>query len=136
MKKITPITKKREIYSDFFSDFTENPVSSDLARKTNEDSVKESIRNLIFTNKGERLFQPEIGGNVQKILFENINPSTVITLKESIKELIINYEPRANLIDVDVISNIDDNFIKIIIVFGVINNSEEITLVQTIDRVR
>ena len=45
MARITPITKKQELYADFFMNLDENPVSEDLARKTNEEAVKEAESN-------------------------------------------------------------------------------------------
>lgn len=132
----TPITAKREIYSDFYKDFTQNPVSLDLARKTNVEAVKESIKNLVLTDQGERLFQPTLGSKVRALLFENLTPDLIISIRELIKDTIKNYEPRADLIGVDVTSSIDSNDIQITIVFTVINIEEPITLAITLTRVR
>lgn len=132
----TPITIKRELYSDFFKDFTENPVSQDLARKVNEEAVKESIRNLLLTDKGERPMQPRLGGDIRRLLFENMSPATLTVIKQVVEETIRNYEPRAQLIGVDVRSTIDSNAIQITVVFNVINSEEDITLTTTISRVR
>lgn len=132
----TPLTVKRELYSDFHKDFTQNPVSLDLARKTNEESVKESIKNLILTDQGERLFQPKLGTKVRALLFDNITPDVVISIRELIKDTLNTYEPRAEIIDVDVTSTIDSNDIRITVVFSVINIEEPITLTTTLTRVR
>lgn len=133
-----PITPRqtKELYADFFKDFTENPVSLDLARKTNEEAVKESIRNLLLTDKGERVFQPNIGGNIRRMLFDNITPASIVVIKETVKSAIESYEPRATVIGVDVFSGIDDNNVTITVVFYVINSEEPITLATTIDRIR
>jgi len=132
----TPITVKRELYSDFFKDFTENPVSNDLARKVNEESVKESIRNLLLTDKGERPMQPRLGGDIRRLLFDNMTSATLTIIKQVVEETIRNYEPRAQLIGVDVRSTIDDNAVQITVVFNVINSEDDITLTTTISRVR
>lgn len=132
----TPITAKRELYSDFHKDFTQNPVSLDLARKTNEEAVKESIKNLILTDQGERLFQPRLGSKVRSLLFDNMTPDLIISVRELIKDTLKNYEPRATIIGVDVTSSIDNNDIQITIVFNVINREEPITLTTTLTRVR
>jgi len=132
----TPITAKRTLYTDFFSDFYRNPVSQDLARITNEEAVKQSIRNLLLTDKGERPYQPKLGSDIRKLLFENIMPDTVILAKQIIRETIETYEPRANLIGVDVLANPDLHTIQIIVVFNVINSEDDITLVTTLTRVR
>lgn len=132
----TPITTKKEIYSDFYKDFTQNPVSLDLARKTNVEAVKESIKNLILTDQGERLFQPTLGTKVRALLFDNLTPDLIISIRELVKDTITNYEPRAELIDVDVTSAIDSNDVKITIIFTVINIEEPIALAVTLTRVR
>jgi len=136
MARVTPITKKQELYSDFFMNLDENPVSLDLARKTNEEAVKASIKNLLLTDKGERPYQPNLGCNIRQMLFDNVTPDSIITMREIIKETLESYEPRANIIGVDVTSSIDDNEVFITVVFKVINNSEPVTLVTSLTRVR
>ena len=131
----TPLSTKRVLYSDFHMDFLQNPVSLDLAKNTNEEAVKQSIRNLLLTDKGERPFQPNLGSNLRSLLFENLMPDTIIVAKEMVKETIENYEPRANLIGVDIIAQ-DDHTIAVVIVFNVINSEDDITLVTTLTRVR
>ena len=137
MAPITPLTRRKpETYSDFHKDLTISPVNFDLARKTDEESIKESIKNLVMTNRGERLFQPEIGCDVRRLLFENIGADTVLIAKEMIKNTIKAFEPRADVVDVDVIGDLDKNAITIIIVYSVINREEPLTLSITLDRVR
>jgi hypothetical protein len=136
MAVITPLSRRYETYSDFFKDMTQSPVNADLARKVDENSVKESVRNLILTNRGERLFQPEIGCDIRQLLFENISPDTIIVAKEIIRTTIENYEPRCNIIGIDILGSIDSNNIGIIITFNIINREEPVVLTLTLDRVR
>jgi|TARA_R110000782_G_scaffold106326_8_gene194540 phage baseplate assembly protein W len=136
MARITPITKKLILYSDFFMNLDENPVSLDLARNTNEEAVKQSIRNLLLTDKGERPFQPSLGCNIRQMLFDNITPDVIIVMREMVKETLEAYEPRANIIGVDVTSEIDNNAVTIAVVFKVINSSDPVTLVTSLTRVR
>lgn len=136
VQRITPLSAKRTLYSDFFRDFTENPVSSDLARKTNEEAVKEAILNLLSTNKGERLFQPGLGGNIRALLFSNITPDVIITIREMVRETITNFEPRATLVGVDVTSTVDDNAVAVTVVFRVISTQNPITIETIISRTR
>lgn len=136
MTRITPITKKRETYSDFPKDMYLNPVSFDISRKFNEESVKEAIKNLILTNRGERLFQPDVGSDVRKLLFENFTPATTIVIKERIETAIKRYEPRAELLDVSVIGAPDQNAVQIQIAFSVSMVEDPITLNVIVDRLR
>ena len=133
---LTPFTKIREIYSDFHKDYTINPVSTDLARKINEDAVKDSIRNLVLTDKGERLMQPNLGCDIRKMLFENIPPDVIVLAKDIIEETISKHEPRCNLINVAVTSTIDNNALFVRIVFSIINTEKPVTLDLLLSRVR
>jgi len=133
---ITPVRKKQSLFSDFHKDLTQNPISEDLALKRDEEAVKESLRNLILTNKGERLMQPLLGGNIRAMLFENNTPATIKFLQEQIKATIEEYEPRASLIDVTVQSSLDENTINVTIYFYINNIEQPITLTVFLERTR
>ena len=131
----TPLTE-RVIYSDFFTDFDKHPIRNTLLRKTNVDAVKQSLRNLILTDRGERPFQPKLGGHIRAMLFENITAQTFLTMQEHIKDVIEAHEPRADVIDVVVAETFDDHEIQVTIVFRVVNIQEPVTLELLLERVR
>lgn len=134
---ITPQSRrKQETYSDFFKDLTLSPINNDVARKIDEDSIKESIKNLILTDRGERLFQPNLGCDIRKILFENITPDTIIIAREMIANTLKAYEPRAAVIGIDIRALTDLSTVIITVVFNVINKEEPVTLNITLERVR
>ena len=134
---LTPLSRRKvETYADFHKDLTLSPVNFDLSRKIDEDSIKESIRNIVMTNRGERLFQPNLGCDIRGMLFENFTPDMVVTAKEMISNAIKSFEPRAELIGVDIITSIDTNNLDVIIVYSIINRQEPLTLVITLDKVR
>ena len=97
---LTPLSAKRELYADFGRDIARHPLTDDVVRKTNEDAVKESIRNIVLTNKGERPFQPNFGCDVRKLLFENYTPQTSTLIEQTIRSSIAAYEPRAEVTDI------------------------------------
>jgi hypothetical protein len=132
----TPLNAKKSLYSDFHMDFFKNPVSLDLAVNRDEEAVKQSIKNLLLTDRGERPFQPNLGSDIRKMLFENLTPNTSLVMREMIRETVEQYEPRANLIGVDIIATPDNNAVRVVVVFNVINSEEEVTLVTTLTRVR
>jgi phage baseplate assembly protein W len=134
--RVSPLRKKRVLFTDFHKDLTINPLSSDLALKTNEESIKQSLKNLILTDRGERLFQPNLGSDVRASLFENATPVTLKILEERVKDVINNFEPRVSLIDVDVTSLYDDNKVKVTIYFYVKNSEDPISVTVFIERVR
>ena len=133
---ISPLGKKRILYSDFHKDLTINPISSDLALRTNEESIKESLKNLILTDRGERLMQPNLGSDVRASLFENATPVTLKILEERVRDVINNFEPRVSIIDIDVTSLYDDNRVQVTIYFYVKNREDPLSVDVFIDRVR
>ena len=131
----TPLTQ-RAVYSDFFTDFDKHPIRNTLLRKTNVDAVKQSLRNLLLTDRGERLFQPKLGGHIRAMLFENITAQTFITMQEHIKDVIEAHEPRADVIDVVAAQTFNDHEVQVTIVFRVVNVQEPVTLELILERVR
>lgn len=137
MKVITPLTRKKlNIYSDFDKSLEINPISTDIVLNLDEKAISESIKHLVLTDKGERLFQPELGGNIRRFLFETNTPANLKLLKESIRDTITNYEPRAELINIEVTSNLDDNDVKINILYYARNNESPISLSFVLERNR
>jgi phage baseplate assembly protein W len=133
---ITPIRKKLSLFSDLHKDMTQNPLTEDLSLKRDEEAVKESIKNLVLTNRGERLMQPLIGGNVQAMLFENNTPAIIKLIQEQVKTVIREYEPRATLIDVIVRSSIDESTVEVDVYFYINNVVDPISVTIFLERIR
>lgn len=123
-------------FSDLDLDFIAHPTTKDVVRKTGEDAIKRSVRNLILTNHYERPFRSYLGSNVRKVLFDNINPMTATTLINFIKEVIINYEPRVSLTNVDVSVSIDNNGFDVTISYIILNRSQPVTIKLFLERIR
>lgn len=123
-------------FKDFYNNFDVHPTRGDLFVLEDADSVKNSIKNLIFTNRGERFFQPLIGSDIRRMLFENISPDTTFMIKSFIETTIRNYEPRAKLLAVYVNPTIDELSYNVQIVFSLINNPAPITFNVLLTRVR
>jgi len=132
----TAKTKKINLYQDFKKNLEISPISSDITVWKDEDAVKESIKNLILTDKGERLMQPELGGDINALLFENITPAVLILIQNQVRTTIELYEPRAELIDVIATSNIDDNTVRVNIQFYITNVQQPIKLDVFLERTR
>lgn len=132
----TSTALQQEHYSDFLDGFDIDVVKKDLFKNTNEEAVKASIRNLLLTNKGERLYDSGIGSNIRSILFENFTPSMESVLADLVRTTIENHEPRARLINVHVDSSVDDHYVAVTIIFAVINKEEPITFELILNRIR
>ena len=133
---ITQRSKKITIYTDFKKNLEISPLSQDLTVNKDEDAVKEAIINLLLTDRGERLMQPNIGGNLRAMLFENITPGTLTMIEDQVRTTLDIYEPRAEIIDVLVTSNIDDNVVKIQVHFYISNNQQPISVDVFLERTR
>ena len=111
-ESISPKEKQGEYFSDFLNSFAKTPVGEQLGRVTNEKAVNQSLRNLIKTNVGERLYQPLIGSDVNASLFENNTEYQINNLQFFIETTIRNNEPRVNLVNVLIESSLDFNSIN------------------------
>ena len=113
------------IYKDLNLFFTKHPLTSDVSKVTEVQAIKRSVRNLVLTNRGERLFHPEIGGDVKGSLFENFTPLAEIELQSAIAHVISTYEPRVILEEVIVnnstAQDLDANRLRVIIQFSLAN---------------
>lgn len=125
-----------DVYSDFDSTFLPHPFTQQITRRTNVDSVKMALRNLILTNKYERLRNPDFGGNIRRYLFENFSETTASEIQEHIRNLIRNNEPRVRPITIRVVPNEEKQAINITIIFAtsLVEENQEIEL--TLYRVR
>jgi len=133
--KYTPIAKK-EFYSDFLINFDMNPVTGVLARSTNEEAVKQSLKNLILTNMTERPYQPLVGSRINGMLFDPIDSFTALNIKTEIQQTINNYEPRVSVIEIKVTEYTDQNGYVVTIIFSTINIPQVIRLEFFLQRVR
>jgi len=113
-----------------------HPITGDIASLTNIEAVKRSVRNLINTNFYERPFHPEIGSNVRSVLFEPVSPIVASVLERHVRDVVENFEPRAELIDVQVTDNSDANEYRVQIKFYVVNSSDIVDMNIFLERLR
>lgn len=123
-------------YKDFYIDFDTHPVRKDLYVLEDTDSIKNAIKNILFTDPGERPFAPYFGGGIRGSLFENITNNTAYIIQKQVEISIENFEPRANLIQVVVTPYEDQNGYAITVVFSTINNPNPTTFTTMLTRVR
>ena len=134
--KFTTTPLRSERYSDFYNSFSKNFGTKDLARLTNEDSVINSLKNIIQTRKGEKPFQPEFGCNITGLLFENFSKFTTDAIETEIKTAVENFEPRIKTITVKAIETQDNHSIELQLFFTTINNPDNISISFFLSRLR
>lgn len=127
---------RKPTYSDLDLDFIAHPTTGDVVRKTGEDAIKRSVRNLILTNFYDRPFRSYIGSNAVKILFENANAITAALLKDAISEVIENYEPRVKLTNIDVEFDYDNNGYNATLRYIILNREQPSIITLFLERIR
>ena len=132
------INRKTRQFTDLNLLFTASPVTGDVTKKTDEEAIKASIKNLITTKNYERPFHPEIGCQVYGLLFENVNAVSVQIMRKTIFDVINKFEPRVGVLDVKIQAEDVDrpNDLDVEITFLILNTERPITLSTTISRVR
>lgn len=128
--------KENVVYSDFFKNFNIHPEKKDLARHVNEYAITEALKNLVFTNRGERFFNNLYGCDINRILFENINPFTMDTINTLIRTAIKNFEPRVQVEDITCTALPDNNSIYIDLTYSIVNTTTPVTFSLILNRVR
>jgi hypothetical protein len=124
-------SKTIKVWKDIDMKFTNHPLTNDVNRTFDVESVKRSVKNLILTDYGERPFQPWIGSNIKALLFEQMDPFTISVLKDQIKILLENFEPRVILYNLE-INDLDSNELRVTIYFTLVNSiSGEVFSIDT-----
>ena len=130
------VTSRKKAYSDLDLSFTAKS-SGELYKKVDAAAVRQSVKTLITTNRFEKPFQPSFGADIRGLLFELVNdPLVEYEIDDRIRSNIATYEPRAKVIDVDVVLNPDNNSVSVTIEFQVINTEEIVSLTTNFSRLR
>lgn len=123
-------------YSDLDLDFLPNPITGDLLKVTDEQAIATSIGNILQTSNYERLFNPALGCNLKKYLFEPIDDITTNNIREEITKSITNFERRCELLDVIIQPDYDLNGYTVTIKFFTRNDPNPVTLTFFLERIR
>ena len=115
-----PQQRVSQSFKDISMSFETNPLNEDLIALKNSSAIARSIRNIVFTQPGEKFFNPEFGSRVSESLFEIVDEVSSIGIRDEIRSSIINYEPRVKLLDVVVIPNVDDNEMNVTVKYKII----------------
>ena len=129
-------TRNSRIFSDLDLNFTPHPVTGDLVRRFDENAIKQSLKNLIMTRHYERPFHSELGSPIRELLFDLITPMTSLMVRRAIIDIISNFEPRVQLLDVDVIPSPENNSLYVSITFKIVNTEAPLNLEFILERSR
>lgn len=123
-------------FTDLDLSFLMHPVRKDVNKLKNEQAIIASIKNLLMTNHYERPFQPDLGSNIRKLLFENLDKITSASLEREITQTIQNFEPRVDVKSIVAKPDYDNNGFSVIMTFTLINLTAPITIQFFLERVR
>jgi len=132
---LTLVGARKRVYSDIDLTFARK-INGDVFKKQNAAAVKQSVKNLLMTNYAEKPFQPFFGGNLNDFLFELNDGIDDEDIEDRVETAIRTYEPRADVLNVKVISNPDNYDISVTVTFKVVSTSEEVTLNLSLTRLR
>ena len=121
-------------YVDFDMDFDKHPAHGDLTQVKKSTAINRSLKNILMTNAGERLFQPDIDGGLGPLLFEQFNDLTTSRIESKIRQAIGKFEPRADVQSINVIPNPRENAYQVNIVYIPDNDIRETTIEVYLER--
>ena len=130
-------TKGTALYTDFDLSLKTNPITGDINKKQDAEAIKQSVKNILFTNRFEKPFLPDFYGGLNDLLFEPLDAITTDILKYQIITVLGNFEPRIRVIDVIVspIEN-DDNSLAVTLKYNMMNVIEPQTISVILRRIR
>jgi len=114
-----PQERVNQNFKDLSMSFKTNPLNDDLIGIKNANAIARSLKNIVFTQPGEKFFDPDFGSRISESLFENVDDVSALAIEDEIRSSIINFEPRVNLLDVNVNPNVDDNEMNVVIQYEV-----------------
>ena len=115
-----PAQRVSKRFKDLSMSFKYNPLSGDLIALKNENAIAKAVRNIILTSPGEKFFDPDFGSSVSEIMFENVDDITAVSIEDEIKSCLDNYEPRVEIINVNVEPNFDENQFDVLITYRIV----------------
>ena len=127
---------KSLVFKDFDLNMKAHPVTGKLITRKNNDSIKQALKSLILTDRGERPFRPYFGSDIRQRLFDLMDPAIATSIESDVRMAIRNYEERAELLEVSIDGDPDSNNLRVNIVFRPINTQVPSTLVLTLEAIR
>ena len=127
---------RQATYKDLDFTFKQNPNTNDVGIKKDNDSISQSVLNILRTNHGERPFNYEFGANLRAYLFENMTQITAAQMSTSINTALANWEPRIEVLNTNIQAKADDNEVFITVTGRVKSSNEIIDIATTIERLR
>lgn len=130
------MARNTRTYTDLDFNFLSHPRTKDVTTRSDEEAIKQSVRNLILTRNYERPFRSYLGSQVNQLLFEPMSPLLTTMLERAISDVINNFEPRVVLLGVDVSYSPENNSMYVTITFRIKNTTVPVTVNLVLERTR
>ena len=141
-KRVLPSSLTKLSYRDFDLSFKRHPTTGKLLIKKDDEAVKQAVKNIVLTNRYERPYHPEFGGDIRTRLFDLFTTITQSDFENRINTAIENYEPRVQLISdngnesVTVKEYPDQNGLAVTVRFRNVATLNDVTLDINLNKVR
>tara|TARA_R100001443_G_scaffold4849_3_gene13476 strand:+ start:145 stop:537 length:393 start_codon:yes stop_codon:yes gene_type:complete len=107
-------------FKDINLSFKRHPVTNDVLAVRDEDAIKRSVKNIIFTILGEKPFEPEFGSVINDSLFELNTNLSEIQVSDEIRQSLFNFESRIENIEVTVTVRPDSNELNCTVQYDIV----------------
>jgi len=127
---------KTPVFRDLDLNMKVHPVTGKLIIRKNNDSVKQALKCLILTDRGERPFRPVFGSDIRRRLFDLMDPGIATGIDLDIRLAAANYEERVQILSVGVDGTPEENGLQVNISFRTITNQTPSNLVLSLEALR
>ena len=107
-------------FKDINLSFKRHPVTNDVLTVSDEDAIKRSVKNIIFTILGEKPFEPNFGSVINDSLFELDTTLNRVRISDEITQSLNSYEPRIDNIEVTVQIYADSNELNCTVQYDIV----------------
>jgi len=129
------ITSQTKTYNDIDLSFKKK-TTGDVFKKTDAAAVKQSIKNILLTNRFEKPFSPYFGGDLGRFLFSLDTEFDEEDVRDRVISAVSNFEPRASIRRVNVEIAPDFNSVLVDVIFQILATQEIDTLTVSLTRLR
>ena len=117
------VTRISRTFKDISLSFQPHPVTGDLPILKNERAINKSVRNIVQTIPGEKIFNNDFGSDVRGQLFELVDFANASIIEEQIITSLNNYEPRIDNVRAEVLPLPDTNEFEVTVIYDIIGQS-------------
>ena len=111
-------------FKDLNITFKPHPITGDLIVSKDEAAIKQAVVNLLLTNRGERVFNANLGSSISSLLFEPLDYGTAGMVSAEIENTMKAYEPRIRVLAVNTLPDFDQNGFDVELIFEIIGRED------------